>query len=106
MATATCELKWLKGLLRSFGFSHQLPVHLHCDSQSTLHITSNPVFHERTKHIDDCHFVLDALQAGLISTYYFRTGEQLADIFTKAVSKTQFDFFLRKLGTRDPHAPT
>ncbi|KAH9754602.1 retrovirus-related pol polyprotein from transposon RE1 [Citrus sinensis] len=58
MTTVTCELKWLKGLLMSLGVDHSRPMHLYCDSQAVLHLATNPVFHERTKHIKvDCHFV-------------------------------------------------
>lgn len=28
MATATCELKWLKSLLRFFGFNHDKPMYI------------------------------------------------------------------------------
>lgn len=52
MASITCELKWLKGLLLSLGIQHSASIRIHCDSQSAIHIARNPVFHERTKHIE------------------------------------------------------
>ncbi|GKB12610.1 retrovirus-related pol polyprotein from transposon RE2 [Tanacetum coccineum] len=62
MALTTGELKWLKGLLKSFGIHHSQPMLLYCDSQAALHISRNPVFHERTKHIEvDCHYIRDEL---------------------------------------------
>ncbi|GAA0152798.1 transmembrane signal receptor [Lithospermum erythrorhizon] len=106
-ATVTCELKWFKGLLHSLGISHSHPIHLHCDSQSALHIAQNPVFHERTKHIKvDCHFLRDAILDGLIATSHVSTSEQLEDIFTKALRKRQFEYLLHKLGIHNLHAPT
>lgn len=107
MAAATCELKWLKGLLSSLGVEHVDPMHLYCDSQSALHIANNPVLHERTKHIEvDCHFVRDEIVKGSIQPLYVHTSKQLADILTKALGKRQFDSLLSKLGVLHLHAPT
>jgi hypothetical protein len=107
MATTLCELKWLKALLVSLGIDHSPPMKIYCDSQAALHIAANPVFHERTKHIEaDCHFMHDELLKGNISTQHVSTHTQLADIFTKALGKQQFDYFLGKLGIQNLHAPT
>ncbi|KAH9668922.1 retrovirus-related pol polyprotein from transposon RE1 [Citrus sinensis] len=107
MATVTCELKLLKGLLMSVGVDHSRPMHLYCDSQAALHLAANPVFHEQTKHIEvDCHFVRDETQRRNIRPVYVSTNIQLADIFTKALGSKEFEFLLRKLGIRDLHAPT
>ncbi|CAH9121069.1 unnamed protein product [Cuscuta epithymum] len=107
MATLTCELIWLKNLLHSLGVVHQSPIPVYCDNKAAIHIASNPVFHERTKHIElDCHFIRDHIQAGLITPLYRTTTEQLADLFTKALGASQFSYLLTKMGIIDPHAPS
>jgi len=104
MAMTTCELQWLKGVLSSLGVPQPTPMSLHCDSQAALHISQNPVFHERTKYIEvDCHFVGDAIVQREIHPRFVPTIEQLADIFTKAFDPQQYSFFLHKLGIRDLH---
>ncbi|RVW66315.1 Retrovirus-related Pol polyprotein from transposon TNT 1-94 [Vitis vinifera] len=52
MALATCELIWLRHLLRELRFGKDEQMKLIYDNQAALHIASNPVFHERTKHIE------------------------------------------------------
>ncbi|KAK3009753.1 hypothetical protein RJ639_014453 [Escallonia herrerae] len=107
MAVTTCELTWLKSFLLSLGVHHDRPMRLFCDNQAALHIASNPIFHERTKHIEiDCHYVREQLLAGNISTAHVCTAQQVADIFTKALGRHQFHYLCGKLGIRNLFAPT
>ena len=107
MASATCELIWLKSLLHDLGVSHPQPMQLYCDNKAALHIAANPVFHERTKHIElDSHFVREKIQARLIKTAHVSSAHQIADIFTKALGKEQFHRLSGKLGIHNIHAPT
>ncbi|KAG7585659.1 Ribonuclease H-like superfamily [Arabidopsis thaliana x Arabidopsis arenosa] len=87
MRKLTTELMWLKALLKDFGIDTPKPITMHCDNQAAIHIASNSVFHERTKHIEvDCHKVREQVQLGVILPCYTESEEQLADIFTKGAS--------------------
>jgi len=67
MTSASCELIWAKNLLADLGFVSHTPMILFCDNQATMHIASNPVFHESTKHLEvDCHYICQQFQAKLI----------------------------------------
>ncbi|KAK0586370.1 hypothetical protein LWI29_005804 [Acer saccharum] len=71
MTGVCCELTWLRCLLKDLGFTHHEPALLYCDNKAALHIAANPVFHERTRHIEmDCHYVRDKIQDGSVITRY------------------------------------
>ena len=58
MATVTSEVVWLITLFKTFGLNHSQPAFLYCDSKAAFYIAVNPMYHERTKHIEiDCHFI-------------------------------------------------
>jgi hypothetical protein len=102
LASASCELQWLLYLLRDLHVQCSKPPVLFCDNQSALHIAANPVFHERTKHLDiDCHIVREKLQAGILKLLPVSSQDQLADFFTKPLLPQPFGVLLSKLGLLD-----
>lgn len=96
---AVCEIIWIYQLLSEVVLKISIPAKLWCYNQTALHIASNPVFHEQTKHIEiDCHFVREKIQLGLITTRHVKIREQLGDIFTKALNGVRVDYLCNKLG--------
>ncbi|KAK2391898.1 putative mitochondrial protein [Trifolium repens] len=106
MAHATCELVWLKHLLQELHFCEVGQMELVCDNQSALHLSSNPVFHERTKHIEvDCHFIREKIISGVIRTSFVNSKDQLADIFTKSLRSPRITYICDKMDAYDIYAP-
>ena len=91
MASTTVELVWITFLFRDIRIKlHESP-QLFCDNKSALYMTINPVFHARTKHIEiDYHFVREKVAIGALTTQYIPSSHQIADIFTKPLSKLSF----------------
>ncbi|RVW47430.1 Retrovirus-related Pol polyprotein from transposon RE2 [Vitis vinifera] len=102
MTLATCELIWLRHLLQELRFGKDEQMKLICDNQAALHIASNPVFHERTKHIEvDCHFIREKIASGCVATSFVNSNDQLADIFTKSLRGPRIKYICNKLGAYD-----
>eukprot|EP00253_Pinus_taeda_P021000 PITA_21000 len=83
---ASKETIWLKGLLDEIG-RKQEKVDVLCDSQSAIHLATNPAYHGRTKHIDvRYHFLRHVIDGGKVALKKVHTRENCAYIFTKPVT--------------------
>lgn len=86
IALTTCEITWLKALLKDLGLKSLGPAILKCDNHAAIVIVANPVYHERIKHVElDMNFVRDKIQEGVIQAQYVSTSDQVADLLNKVL---------------------
>jgi hypothetical protein len=96
-AEGTKEGIWLKRLHLELGATESATP-LRCDNQAAIALIHDPVFHQRTKHMDKrFFFIRDAQQEGRINVSYIEIESQLADIFTKALAVPRFEKLRKEL---------
>lgn len=90
--TQTCyEITWIIGLFKDLQICDLLFVSLSCDNSAAIQIAANPVFHERTKHIEIyCHFVRDNLTKGIICTKVVRYEDQCVNLLPRHLTANLF----------------
>ncbi|GKB08731.1 ribonuclease H-like domain-containing protein [Tanacetum coccineum] len=107
VANAVAETCWLRNLLRELHTPLATATLVYCDNVSAVYLSSNPVQHQRTKHIKiDIHFVRDLVATGAIRVLHVPSRYQYADIFTKGLPTSLFDEFRTSLSVRSSPAPT
>ncbi|GJZ85567.1 ribonuclease H-like domain-containing protein, partial [Tanacetum coccineum] len=107
VANAVTETCWLRNLLREFHSPLSTATLVYCDNVSAVYLSSNPVQHQRTKHIEiDIHFVRDLVSMGHIRVLHVPSRYQYADIFTKGLCTALFDEFRYSLSVHSSPAPT
>ncbi|KAF2320905.1 hypothetical protein GH714_031751 [Hevea brasiliensis] len=105
MAHTAAELTWLGYLLQDLQIYPKQPPILYGDNLSALHLTVNPVLHSRSKHVAlDYHYVRERVAQGVLITRYIPSAYQIADIFTKSMTKARLAQFRRKLCLHPGHS--
>ena len=75
------------------------PIPIHCDNTNAISVSKNPVFHSKTKHIPiKYHFLREQVTNSVVSLHFIPSKDQIADIFTKPLAKSQFVYLRQKLG--------
>ena len=97
--SASCEAIWIRKLMSGL-FNLELDtIVILCDNQSCIKMTENPMFHDKSKHIEIRYFdIRDMMQKGAIKLQYVSNDEQVADVLTKPLSRVKFEHFRDKLG--------
>eukprot|EP00253_Pinus_taeda_P017720 PITA_17720 len=99
---ATCEAIWMWKSLVGLFDQRMDPTVIYCDNQSCIKLSENPVFHDKSKHINiRYHHLKDYVARRIMLLQYTSTEEQDADIFTKALSKCKFEFHRDRIGLTD-----
>lgn len=97
------ETVWIRKLLYDLGVVVHDPVRLYRDNINATYISTNPIQHDRRKHIAvDYHFVCEQVTASNLVVQYIPTNLQIADIFTKGLSGKQFLFLKSNLSICAP----
>ena len=96
---AVNQALWLRKILIDLHLEQGMSTEVMVDNQAAIAISNNPVFHGKTTHFCiKLFFLRDVQQDGGVCLKYCKTKNQLADIFTKALPRSRFEFLREKLG--------
>jgi len=88
---------WLKHGLHEL-LKQDIPTAVFCDSNAAIDVAYNPKLNDRSKHIDVAyHFTREQIDKGNVSVMYVPSEENLADIYTMAMTRYMNDHLCSKI---------
>ncbi|KAH9648545.1 hypothetical protein KPL70_025633 [Citrus sinensis] len=97
--SSVCHAIWLSNLLKELSLAQEEPTEICVDNKSAIALSKNPVFHDRSKHIDTrYHFIRECIARKEVQIKYVKSQDQAADIFTKPLKQEDFVRFRSLLG--------
>ena len=98
VANNIAETAWLRQLLQELHSPLTRSTLVYCDNASTMYLSTNPVQHQRMKHVElDLYFVHKWVTVGDVWVLHVPTTSQFADIFTKSLTTSVFEKFRSSL---------
>ncbi|CAL1381539.1 unnamed protein product [Linum trigynum] len=89
--SCACHAIWLRKLLKELNMTQEESTEIFVDNKSALALAKNPVFHDRSKHINTrYHFLRECVEQKEVTLKYVKTEDQIADIFTKPLKQDVF----------------
>jgi hypothetical protein len=85
--------------LANFEVKYYASIPIHCHNTSAISVSKNPIFHSKTKNIPiKYHFFSEQVTKNVVSFHYIPSKDQIVDIFTNPLGKTQFEHLCQKFG--------
>ena len=101
IAATTCvsHAIWLRNLLKELNMSQMEPTEIRVDNKSAISLAKNPMYHDRSKHIDTrYHYIRECITKQDLKLEYVNSQDQIADVFTKTLKKEDFIKLRNTLG--------
>ncbi|KAM1182925.1 hypothetical protein ACFX19_001361 [Malus domestica] len=89
--SCVCHAIWLRNLLKELSIPQEELTEIYVDNKSAIALAKNPVFHDRSKHIDTrYHYIRECITRNDVQVEYVKSQDQVADIFTKPLKQEDF----------------
>jgi hypothetical protein len=100
--TAASQVIWVHHVLEEV-IEVELPVPvIRMDNTTAIALAKNLVLHDRSKHIDvKFHFARECVEHGDIELEHVGTGDELADVLTKALGRVHFQQLCERIGVKE-----
>ena len=99
VTVAVNQAIWLRKILNDLNMEQKESTEILINNQVAIAIFHYPVFHGKTKHFNIKLFFLREVQKdGDVILLYCKIEDQVADVFTKPLQVSKFEFLRTKLG--------
>ena len=104
VANDVSEVTWIRNLMLELYCPLRTATIVYCDNVSAVYLSTNPVQHQRMKHVEiGIHFVRERIAIGQVRVIHVPSSSQYADIFTKGIHSPLFlDFKSSLRVSKDP----
>nr|GEU73622.1 retrovirus-related Pol polyprotein from transposon TNT 1-94 [Tanacetum cinerariifolium] len=89
--SCVCHAIWLKSMLKKLHMEQEDATEIYVDNKSKIDLAKNPVYHDRSKHINTCyHFIRECIARKDVRVIHTSSEDQVGDIFTKPLNDRDF----------------
>ena len=96
------EAMFLRQLLDALDFPCRMGTPIHCDNDAATRLAEDQIFHSQVKHIRvKLHAIRELVDLGELVVTRVRSADNIADVLTKALGRSDFLRLRGYLGLRD-----